>query len=156
MVMPTRLAVGFGLKPSDQSQATTTLQDVAGLTADVKAGKKYVFEAFIVWSSSLTTTGIRLDMNGPAIGAGRVTWKRETDLSGAAGTDQTEQRTLTAYQSDAATASVDAAGARRVAGIRGVLENGANDGTLAVQFAAGTADSVTVHAGSWLRVYAFD
>ncbi len=140
------------VQQADQVNGTVTLTDITDLQMEVVASKKYAFEAFIIYSSSVVTTGIRLDVNGPAIGAGQITWERETLLSAAQGVANKETRVLTAYQSDAPTASVDAANARRTARISGVLENGVNGGTLALQFAAENANNVTVHKGSYLKV----
>jgi len=133
---------------ADVTNATVNLSNVTGLSFAVSASTDYAFQFTIAWSSTATTTGIRIDLTGPASPT-ELTWSRETMLSGAAGTDAYQSRALVAYESDAATASVDQANTRRIARITGVLRNGANAGTLQVRFAAETANEVRIYRGSW-------
>jgi hypothetical protein len=138
-------------KTADQATSLASLSDVTDLVAPMEANKRYIFEAFVVYSSAGLLAGIHLDFAGPA-GPTSVVWSRETAITAVVGTDIYESAVRTAYESDSPTAGVDAAGARRTARLRGVVENGATAGDLKLRFATGLAGTnVTVHAGSWIR-----
>jgi hypothetical protein len=139
-------------KTADQSNSTTTLADVTDLGFPVSANADYWFEFIVVFQTAATTTGIRLDLNGPASPT-YIVWWREIPLSAqTAGTDNIQDRQLVAWQGDAATGSIGVANQNFVARITGILRNGANAGTLQLQFASEVAGSaVTVKAGSIVR-----
>jgi len=141
-------------KTADQSNSTTTLADVAGLAFPVLANTDYLFEFIVVFQTAATTTGIRLDINGPSSPT-YVVWWREIPLAAqTAGTDNIQDRQLVGYQSDAATGSIGVANQNYVARITGVLSNGANPGTLQLQFASEVAASaVTIKKGSLGRLW---
>lgn len=132
---------------ADQAISVTTLTDIAGLSMPIAANADLMIEAFLIWQSAATTTGIRVALNGPT-GALEVTALVEIQTALAALTPQLH----TAYQAGAATASIDAANVRRVARLSGVVRNGATAGVVSVQAASEVAGSaVTVRRGSWAR-----
>lgn len=142
--------LGFGAlvkKTADQANSTVTLANVTDLAFSVAAGGVYGFEFLVVYKSAALTTGLRLEMNGPALGAGLVHYA--VDLSVAANVWHT-RHSPTAYGGAGTSLAVDLANTNRLARVMGVLRNGTTAGSLSLQFASEVATSaVTILAGSW-------
>lgn len=142
----------FYVKATDLANSTTSLADVTDLIAAVDASRTYAFEAFLVWQSAATTTGIKLSVNTPAA-VTTLAFAREIMRSGAVSTDGLESEMVLAADGGTVTADVDAANTNRMARLSGVLINGVNAGNLTVRFASEVgASAVTIKTGSWFRV----
>lgn len=132
---------------SDQTSTSTSYADVTGMTASVAANKTYVFEAYINWTSSGSTEGIGLAVNGPA---------SPTSLVAHVGINATanyyQYITIATSYDSGAVATNGAAATNRAAHVRGVITTGASSGTFTIRYRAetGGANSATVKAGSAL------
>ncbi|MFA5030551.1 MAG: hypothetical protein WC495_03115 [Patescibacteria group bacterium] len=131
---------------ADVANATTSFADVTGLLFPVLANKDYVFDVWLLFQSSVTTTGIKLAVNGPA---GFVVLGLQTHIP----------TTLTAithgcavaYNSGTASAGVPVINTSYLANITGIFRNGATAGNLVIRFAAETTGTVKIMTGSILR-----
>lgn len=131
---------------SDQTSTSTSYADVTGMTASVAANKTYVFEAYINWTSSGSTEGIGLAINGPASPTSLV-----AHVGINAGANYYQFSGNSTY--DAGVVATSGAGATvRIAHVRGVITTGASSGTFAIRYRSetGSSNSVTVAAGSSL------
>lgn len=137
--------------PADVTNATITFANVTGLTFNMLANKTYIIEAWLIFQSSATATGIKFALNGPASPVA-VAMLAHIPI---ALTLYASCVTLAsrAYDTGTPSVSVDTANANLLAKIDGLVRNGANAGTLAIRFACEVATSpgVTVKAGSVLR-----
>lgn len=131
---------------SDQTSTSTSYADVTGMTASVAANKTYVFEAYINWTSSGSTEGIGLAINGPASPTSLV-----AHVGINAGANYYQFSGNATYDSGVVATS-GAAATVRIAHVRGVITTGASSGTFAIRYRAetGSSNSVTVAAGSSL------
>jgi hypothetical protein len=140
----------LAVKTSDQSDSTGGFVSVSDLSFAVEAGKWYEFEAVLSTSTAATTTGIYYSFTGPASPTQMsyvVEWYNSSTVPDAmqvAGTSGTAYNSVTAAAGHPTTRSVQR--------ITGFLLNGANAGTLQLQFRTEVAASaVTLHAGSLIR-----
>jgi hypothetical protein len=131
---------------ADVSNATTAFADVTGLSFPAAANADYLIEAFLVYTSTVITTGINFAINGPASPVGVVgAWTAYPTLTSSV------PRQFRAYDSGTATAGVDTINVAQFSQFTAMLRTGAAGGATVVRFAAETANSVTVKAGSILR-----
>lgn len=132
---------------SNVTSTSTSLADVTGLTITVGATGTYSFEVTGVFTSSVTTEGIKLAMNGPA--------SSFIFLSVAFGATTTYVNSLSTYSAwdDGPTIATTGGSTPREFRIAGVFTATAT-GTLAVRFAAetGGANSATVNAGTFFTM----
>lgn len=129
------------------SNSTVTLADITGLSFSALANADYIFEAWLIFQSAATATGIALAANGPASPVAFV-MQRAVQLTLTTGVLGHAR----AYNSGAASASVDTANVDCIATLNGILRNGANAGTFVLRFASEVAGSaVTIKVGSVLR-----
>ena len=138
---------GFSQKArltGDLTSTVVTFADATGLSFSVAANTTYQYEFHLIYQTAATTTGIAFAMNGPASPTSIV----GEVLIGVSLTG-TSVRYFRAYDSGAASTSIDTANADTHATIRGTFVNGANAGTLIVRFASEVGGStVTLKAGS--------
>lgn len=126
---------------ADVANATTTLADVTGLSMAVNAGVKYWFRYSVWYTVSATTVGLKLSVSGPASPTA-LTFTTNVHSGAAA----RALANATAY--DAGTSSP---GASVVAGNVGWVEGyiiPLTSGSLIARFAADSAGTATVKAGS--------
>ena len=132
---------------SDQTSSSTSYADVTGLTASVAANTTYVFEAYIIWQTSIAPEGIGLAVNGPASPTLLVS-------HAAANTSANYYQfiTITTAYDTGVLATQGAGATNRAAHVRGVITTGASSGTFAIRYRAetGGANSATVKTGSTL------
>ncbi|HJQ66344.1 MAG TPA: hypothetical protein VJ816_08205 [Gemmatimonadales bacterium] len=133
---------------ADVANSTTTLANATGLSFTAAANADYLIEAFLVYTSAATTTGLNLAISGPASPAGVVgDWRAYTSATAAL------LRQFTAYDTGTPTTGVLAAGAAQYADFRAMLRTGAAGGAVTLRFASEVAASaITLKAGSLLRV----
>ena len=140
---------------ADISQATTAFADITGLTASLKSGVNYNFEALILNVNSTPTTASRYGVNGPASPTVALfnVWQQITNSSSAAAFGGGSS---TAYDTSIAapTAGATAIKADRIHGY--IIPSA--DGTLAIRSASSVATSsgILIKRGSWLRVWQTD
>ena len=135
---------------ADVSNSTTTFADITGLSFSVDANKDYIFEAWLIFQTAATTTGIAIAGNGPAsptafvlhaaIPVGITLYASDSNLASRA------------YDTGTPSTGIDVANANTLAHVVGILRNGVNAGTFALRFKSEVAASaVTIKIGSVLR-----
>ena len=133
-------------KTADQVKGapTTTFEDVTDLSFSVAANTDYFFRFAGSYTTSATTNGIRLAINGPATPTAlRVGGSIPQTNASSSGGSQTAYNT-------AIFASTNGGGATALPFIvEGIFRNGANAGTLALRFASEVGDVSTVLADSY-------
>jgi len=133
------------LKVGDTSNATTTYADATGLSFTPLADKEYIIEAWIRYTTTATTVGIKLSCNGPSgqafvsslFNSALVT----SGMSGGGGN---------AYNTGVATASAQAT-TDNLAMLNILFKNGSNATIFIIRFAAETTGTITIKDGSVLR-----
>ena len=135
-------------KTADQSvTSSTTLVDISSLTFSVAANTTYAIRCFIPVTAS-TGGGLKFSANGPSsptlvrVGGGQT-----TTTAGAA----TDNFVISAYGSNIV--GFTSASTAWVFECQGIVQNGSNAGTFAMQFAqaASNATPSTVLKGAWLE-----
>jgi hypothetical protein len=131
---------------TDVANSTTAFADVTGLSFPILANKDYIFDVWLLFQSSVTTTGIKLAVNGAAspVAIGIQTHIPTTLTAITHGC-------AVAYNSGMASTGVPVINTSYLANITGILRNGNNAGTLIIRFAAETMGTVKIMAGSILR-----
>lgn len=130
---------------ADVTNATTTLANVTGLAVALNASSTYVIDAWVMFQTAATTTGIRLTQSVPSGATVVANWT--TPLTATTATFA-HQRTGDA---GAATASIDTANVNTLATGRLLVINGATAGSLQIRFASEVAASnAVVKTGSSL------
>ena len=135
-------------KSADQSNSTTSGNDISDLTVALAANEVIHFHAYLVASANAATTGIQLAVNGPAspsqVDATVTGWTAPATLV------TTGVNAYETYQANTASAGAT----RRVFEIIGRVINGGTAGTFALRFKSEvTLNAVTVHRGSWLQYF---
>lgn len=133
------------LKKTADQQFGTTPANVTDLTFSMSANTDYVFEFYVIVTTTATTEGYQLTATGPAIGAGEISIRIECPSTTTA---QTVNYGITSYGTLVAVTAGPGT-ARFIAKIHGTVRNGATAGTFAVQARSeATANGVTVKRGS--------
>jgi hypothetical protein len=133
-------------KTSDQTNSTTTPQDISSLTVAIAANQVIRFTAYLICSAGATSTGVQLGINGPTIGTGQIA----AVTRGWTSTTAEAQLAVNAYETYLAS-TTSGGTARRVYKIEGVVINGTTAGTFALRHKSSAAALSTIHAGSWLE-----
>lgn len=132
---------------ANSNAMANTLANVTGLSFNVVAGKAYRFEAFINYTSAVSTTGSRWTMTGPA-----TTFFALQSTYNSAAANVATSYTAKAYNAPAA-ATATSLVTGNVAYLDGRVVASTN-GTMQVQFASEVASSaITAKAGSMLRYW---
>jgi hypothetical protein len=132
---------------SDVSNATTAFADITGLSFTAAPTADYLIEGFLIYTSTATTTGINFGITGPASPAGLVgEWQAYTSDTAVL------SRQFRAYDTGTATTAVPAIGTANYGQYTAMLRTGAAGGPVTLRFASETANSVTIKAGSVIRV----
>lgn len=145
---PGHLKGGNAMLESDFPHSSSALDDVDGVALPMEANADYVVDVYILFTSSVVTTGIRFALDGPA---GPVA----VGLISSIGVTLTTVRTdiHRGYNQGGASASVDSAGAVMPASIRGNVRNGPNAGDLKLRVASETEGvTVTVLKGTTMTL----
>ena len=130
---------------ADVTNATTTLANVTGLTVALSASSTYVIDAWVMFQTAATTTGIRLTQSVPSGATVVANWA--TPLTATTAT-LAHQR---AGDVGAPSASIDTANVNTLATGRLLVITGATAGSLQIRFASEVAASnAVVKAGSSL------
>jgi hypothetical protein len=131
----------------DVSNSTTSFTDITGLSFDSVPNADYVIEAFLVYTSPATTTGLNLSITGPASPAGIIgEWQAYSSDTAVL------SRQVRAYDSSTATTGVVAASAPLYAQFTAMLRTGASGGPVTLRFASEVGGSaITIKAGSIIR-----
>lgn len=134
----------FARLANDLALDTASFADVTGLTFAILANATYEFEFVGNLTADAATTGIDVSVNGPA---------SPTSLSfaikGWTSSTGPYERVYTAYDSDTALSGSPGT-AERAYSVKGVVQNGANAGTLAFRAKREAVGSgPTVKAGAW-------
>jgi len=121
------------------------LANAVGLVCGLEANSTYIIEGFIVWSSSVTTVGIKLSATGPTsptLLAGHF----ETDAAN--GTPDGSS-----FNADNVTVTTSASPftTGNIAALHCVVKTGADSGNFQIRFAAETTGTITIKVGSTLR-----
>lgn len=139
LAAPTMVPV-CSVKGSDQTAIGTSYADVSGTGVSVSASKTYSFVCQLIADSDAVTTGIDVSVNGPAIGAGSMTYNSTYWVSATA----IAMKPFAAYNGDTASTASNGT-ARAVFIVEGILVNGSTAGTLiarAKREAVGTGPNV--------------
>jgi hypothetical protein len=147
---PYAQAQTFARVSADRTNTTTTFADVTNLTFSIAASTNYAFTCEVSYTTAVTTTALQLSINGPASPtAMRYTVVTQTTATAIHSASQSAYDTVT---NPATGGGATALPVR----ITGVLENGANAGTLAIRFRSEIAASVvTVQRGSFCTFATF-
>jgi hypothetical protein len=130
------------------TNSTTTMVSITQLAIPVLANTQYVMDFTVIFQSAVTTTGIQFGFTGPASPTS-VLIVSETQL-----TDTTWQvATARAFGNLTASTGVTTININYLARIKLLLVNGANAGTVQIQFASEVAaTAVLVKRGSMVSV----
>lgn len=134
-------------KGLDESrQSTTTLANDAELTFSAAASTKYSFRGN-VWVTSPATADFKIAITSPTSPTLFITTLTDNANGSATPTEQTDTAT------NAMLVPTSAPPAPHSIAIEGILQNGANVGSITVQWAqqASVASNTTVYAGSYIE-----
>jgi hypothetical protein len=132
---------------ADAATSTGAFVDLSGLAFPAAANTDYDVEAVFIAISSAPTRGIGLQLTGPAAPT-RVALVYETQY-----TTSPYVGVLSINAFSSAAQPADSANVVHINRLRGIIRNGANAGTVQLQFKSeDAAGSVTLYAGSFLRV----
>jgi hypothetical protein len=135
------------------STASTSFQDVTGLSFSATSGTFYRFYALLIYTASATTIGVKASVNGPAMTI--LAYKSSAQLSatGSAANDWVNSAaTVNAAALVSSTSSATTTG--NILVIEGVFKPSAT-GTFILRFApeTATASGITIKAGSTLEYW---
>ena len=123
-----------------------TVNDDNELLIAIKASEIIIITAELHWTAAAAAGGFRAGLNGPAIGAGTLTWRNYVFNNAATTLDA---GLFSAY--GGSSGIQDDSGVSR---IEGVLYNGATAGNIIIAWSQHTsnANNTTLRKGSWLQV----
>lgn len=136
---------------ANRSISSTTFADLTDLAFSIGANEQVVFEAMIPLAASSQPVGSKWQLTGPAspthVWFGAENWSTTHD----------ESTFSTGYTGIAAfpftdTRGLTASGNERPLFLRGIIRNGANAGTVQVQWACEVAGTLTALQGGYLKV----
>jgi hypothetical protein len=133
------------------STSDTTLSDVTGMSVAVEASSTYIIDGFVAYTSASATPDLKAAFSVPTGATGFWT------LFGMDTADTSPGDINTAYAAALTTtlvAGTDATFTQQAAAIYGFIDVSTTAGTLQFQAAQNTssATSMTVEAGSWIRL----
>lgn len=142
------------MKGTTTTDATGTYADIASLTLPLDATEKYWFEAWVIWSTSVITTGIGLTVNytGTTTGSGLM-YQTNIPITAVAGTDTIQVQQSIANAATTDTTDVDSTN-NHLAIISGMIQTN-SAGTLSIQGRrenASGAGTVSFKLMSFLRL----
>jgi hypothetical protein len=136
--------------------AETSATDVTGIAFPLLADTAYGFEFCLIYRASGTGTGVLVGLSYPA--SPTVTPVAAVDIYGVAsnGVSSCYHGTINGQSATVASAATVSASYSFPAHLRGIIVNGANAGTLQLQYAAGTGlggATLTPKAGTYGRLW---
>lgn len=131
---------------ADVPNSATSFIDVAGLSFIPEINKDYLIEMYVMYTTSGTTVGINLAVNGPAGFVALV-----GQLLGCTAVATLTGREFNAYNTSGGTLTAAIAGNNNIAVLQILFRNGANATSFVLRVAAETTGTVTVKIGSVLR-----
>jgi len=135
---------------SDAVIATQTA--IPGLSFTAAASTRYLIDCYIIYTSTVTTTGIKFAWDTPASPT-RILMGGVTPISTAGGVNAFLQRADDIPV--ATTTGVNAITVEQIAYLHTLFQNGSNAGTTSLGFTPETANSVSVVQGSVCQYRAF-
>jgi hypothetical protein len=135
------------------STASTSFQNITGLSFSVTSGTTYRFYALLVYTASATTIGLKGSLTSPAITLLAYTTRTPLAAAGTATNDWVNGAATTdAAAITSSTSSVTTTGNIMI--IEGVIKPSAS-GTLQLRFApeTATASGIVIKAGSTLEYW---
>jgi hypothetical protein len=136
------------LLAADVSKAASSWSDITGLTAPVTAGRRYLVRAFLLWTQTSTSGGVRVSANFPT-GA----WRAFVRFSGETAADALINEFHSVADDGSGVATADATGAGRVVMIEGRY-NCTSSGTFALRYYRNTTGTAAILEGSGLTLIA--
>ncbi|MDP2363340.1 MAG: hypothetical protein Q8M94_06175, partial [Ignavibacteria bacterium] len=135
---------------SDVTNYGVTFANITGLTFEMLANKDYIFEAWLIFQSDATASGVKFAVNGPASPVAVVMIAHiPIALTLYASCVSLASR---AYDTGTPSVSVDTINSNLLCKIDGMVRNGDNAGTFLLRFAAELATGTAkVMTGSVLR-----
>lgn len=132
-------------KTSDTANSTTNLADATGLSFTAAENSDYIIEGWIIYTTSVTTVGIKLSAKGPS---SSIAMAGLWDVNAAQGTPDGG-----AFNADDTTIASSAAPftTNNLARLHCLLRTSTNSGTFIIRFAAETTGIITIKEGSLLR-----
>lgn len=146
---PSRLDVWLCVANDIVYNALNVMADVTGLTAGLKSGKKYIFEAHLYHISALTTTGARFSVNIGALPTVLI-FGAHSGVTNNVVTGVISVGTATVRDTAVVGQTTGSVGITLTI-MSGMIQPSA-DGTFAVRATAEVAANMTVKAGSWLHL----
>jgi hypothetical protein len=131
---------------SNVQNSTTTLADVTELSFNLDANSLYVIEGWIVFDTSATTVGIKLSAKGPT---SPTVFSGHFITNNANGTPDSSS-----FNANDVTVATSASSftSGNLAAMHAVVKTGSNSGTFQLRFAAETTGTITIRAGSVLKM----
>lgn len=140
-------------KIADESNNTTTLDDVNDMSFEVAPNQEYSFEFEVPHKSGATTTGIGLAVSCPTLDGSAYLAYEVQIPSGVDGTSQLYSGAGTASDDVVQAPGVPAADTVLVARVYGVLKNGSNAGQLKLRFKSENTVAVTIMEGTFGNIF---
>jgi hypothetical protein len=131
---------------ADQAITSSTgLTTITGFSAAMEANRAYGFDALVQFNLAGIVSGFKFGVSVPASPTNSM-YNIEVLSSGLA---------IVGLGLSATVGAALAVTGLHIARFHGVIENGANAGNLAVQFAQNTSDgsAITAKRGSWIRTW---
>jgi hypothetical protein len=154
--MPETLEGGTAMvkyKTADESNSTTTLDDVDEMFFDVDPGQEYEFEFDVPYSSAASGTGLGLAISGPAT-PDYLTYSVQIFGVTSDGASASFIGAGTASDDVVQGPSVQQANLVYIARVNGILKNGPNAGQIKLRFKSEIAASaVTIKAGCIGKIF---
>jgi hypothetical protein len=149
------------LTTGNQQSTVTTMADVSAtdLTVTIAAATSYHWRFSGTYISSVATCGLKLSINGPTSPTFLAMWVNQGTLGHVTTpTYAAFGLTGTSYDTVAVAATAGPAAVVTPFFFEGLIENGANAGTLRPRFASEVAAgaSVTIHRGAVFQVFQVD
>lgn len=136
------------LLTADVSKAASSWSDITGLTAPVVNGRRYMLRAFLLWTQTSTSGGIRVGFNHPG-GQCRAMVR----LTGETAADAFITEFHTVVDDGTGVATADATGTPRVVMMEARYVC-TSDGTFALRYYRNTTGTATVLEGSGMTLIA--
>lgn len=146
------MACGVAFKTdADQTEASASMTNVTGMAFPVLANGLYFFEIFFTGDVNNSSGGVEIRFTGPAAPTKvDISYNGRGPVGSAVGGAGTTAY-ATAFSSAIGTTS-SSANIRAIGHVVGFIQNGANAGTVQMQFArGGAAGTATIYKGAVLR-----
>jgi hypothetical protein len=129
------------------SNSTTTMANATGLSWPIAASHNYYLSCSLIYQSASTSGGLKLAFTGPASPT-QVEYCLNNGTSATASANSCTAAANTSFGTVVGSTVVGLATTNLPANFFGTIENGANAGTLQLQFASVASVSTTIERGS--------